>query len=490
MDFGTLITFLGILSLSAMFSGTETAITAVSNTTVARLAEQGNASARRLQKLLHDRGRVIAALLVGNNVVNVVLAVFATVVFDGVIRNDGLLPPWAAPIAASVASVVFLLVFGEVLPKTIAVHFRNKWALGSVWFVLGLMLLTRPVTWLLIQFSNGVMRLMGQRPGQEDIFDVHEIHTVAHMGEQLGVIDAMEMQLIQRAAHLNDTRVREIMIPRTDIQGIEVSSSLEDIRQLFQKTPYSRLPVYKGDLDDIVGILNFKEFLRHEPSAGRSFDVMAFLHKPLFVSESMFIGDLLNQMRERRTHLAVALDEYGGTAGLITLEDVVEMLVGRIEDEYDIVSTPYQQIDETTWEVDGRVSDERLVQRLGLRLPPEALEGFDTAAGLALKAFGNIPSEGDVTTYHGLEITATRVRGHRVRRLQIRVMPPEEVAALAEQAEVAVPSTRRRTTRQIVAEEVAVEETERKSLDQPPTAGSEEAERIIGNKDSVETKQE
>lgn len=487
MDFGTLIIFLGILSLSAMFSGTETAITAVSNTTVARLAEQGNASARRLQKLLREKGRVIAALLVGNNVVNTVLAVFATVVFDGMIRGDGLLPPWAAPVVASVASVVFVLVLGEVLPKSIAVHFRNKWALGSVWFVLGLMLVTSPVTWLLIQMSNAVMRLMGRRPGEEDIFDVHEIHTVAHMGEQLGVIDAMEMQLIQRAAHLNDTRVREIMIPRTDIQGIEVHSSLDDIRQLFQKTPYSRLPVYKGDLDDIVGILNFKEFLRNEPGAERSFDVMAFLHKPLFVSEAMFIGDLLNQMRERRTHLAIALDEYGGTAGLITLEDVVEMLVGRIEDEYDIVSTPFQQIDETTWEVDGRVSDERLVRQLGLSLPSEALEGFDTAAGLALKAFGNIPSEGDVTTYHGLEITATRVRGHRVRRLQIRIMPLEEVA-LAEQAEAAVPSTRRRTTRQIVAEEVArEEETERKSLDQPPTAGNESAEK---HNDSVETKQE
>ncbi|MCB9933288.1 MAG: HlyC/CorC family transporter [Planctomycetes bacterium] len=473
MDFGNVIIFLGILFLSAVFSGTETAITAVSNVTVARLAEQGNRAAKLLQKLLRDKGRVIAALLVGNNVVNVVLAVFATVVFDGILKSNGLLPVWAAPIVASVASVVFLLVFGEVLPKSIAVHFRNKWALGSVWFVLGLMLVTKPVTWLLIQFSNGIMRLMGQRPGEEDIFDVHEIHTVAHLGEQMGVIDTMEKQLIQRAAHLNDTRVREIMIPRTDIQGIEVHAGIEEIRQLFQKTPYSRIPVYQGDLDDIVGILNFKEFLRHEPAAGRAFDVMAFLHKPLFVSESMFIGDLLNEMRSRRTHLAIALDEYGGTSGLLTLEDVVEMLVGRIEDEYDIVSTPFQQLDGNTWEVDGRVSDERLVRQLGLKLPPEALEGFDTAAGLALKAFGNIPSEGDVTTYHGLEIAATRVRGHRVRRLQVRIMPPDEIEALAEQPEPA-PSTRRRNTRQILADEI---EADRKSLDQSPAAsqaGSEE----------------
>jgi CBS domain containing-hemolysin-like protein len=155
----------------------------------------------------------------------------------------------------------------------------------------------------------------------------------------------------------------------------------------------------------------------------------------------MFIGDLLEEMRRQRTHMAIVLDEYGGTAGIITLEDVVEMLVGHIDDEYDVIESPFEQIDESTWEVDGRVTDERLVARLGLTLPPEALEGFDTVAGMALKAFGNIPSEGDTTTYHRMEITASRVSGHRVRRLRIRVMPADEVQPEAGQ------SARRKTSR-------------------------------------------
>ncbi|MBZ0137931.1 MAG: hemolysin family protein [Planctomycetes bacterium] len=439
--------FLGILSLSALFSGTETAITAVSHVTITGLANDGNNAAKLLLRMLKDKGRVIAALLVANNIVNVVLAVYATVVIDEGIRDVAWMPSWAAPIVASVSSVTFLLVFGEVMPKSIAVHFRNRWALASAWLLLGLMFVTRPLTWLLINFSNVIMRAMGARPGEEDIFDLHEIHTMAQIGEQAGVIDSMEKQLIQRAAHLNDTRVREIMVPRTDMRGLDIGTPLEEIRAVFQRTPFTRLPVYKEDLDDIVGILNFKEFLRLDPTRPRGFDLAQFLHKPLFVPESMFIGDLLSEMRRQRTHIAIVLDEYGGTAGITTLEDVVEMLVGRIEDEYDVISTPFEQIDERTWEVDGRVIDERLVTRLGLTLPPEALEGFDTVGGLALKAFGNIPAEGDTTTYHDLEITATRVKGHRVRRVRVRKLTPDELA----ESTVDGPrvSGRRRTTRQV-----------------------------------------
>jgi CBS domain containing-hemolysin-like protein len=241
---------------------------------------------------------------------------------------------------------------------------------------------------------------------------------------------------------LNDIRVREIMIPRTDIQGIEIHSPLPEIRAYFNKSGYSRIPVYKGDLDDIVGILNFKEFLRLDPARERGFDLTVFLHKALFVSHAMFIGDLLNEMRAKHSHMAIALDEYGGTAGIITLEDVIEMLVGRIEDEYDVIATPVSRIDDRTFEFDGRLTDERFAATLGIDLPPEALEGFDTVAGLALKAFGNIPSEGDVTTYYGMEITATEVKGHRVRRVKVRILSLEEVAESRP-----TPSTRRRTTR-------------------------------------------
>jgi putative hemolysin len=436
--------FLFILALSALFSGTETAITAVSDVSLEREAATSRRAAL-LRQMLKDRGRVIAALLVGNNVVNVVLAVFATVVFDGMLRNDGGMPDWAAPILASILSVSFLLVFGEVLPKTLAVTFRLRWAMFAAYPLAVLMLMLRPVTWLLTKLSNVALLVLGRKPGEDNIFDVREIHAMANISEQAGVIDTMEKQLIHSASQLNDTRVREIMVPRTDVQALSVDATRDQVRGLFKKTPFSRIPVYRGDMDDIIGILNFKEFMRHDPGSNSKFDMEAFLHKPLFVSSSMFIGDLLNEMRARRAHLAIALDEYGGTAGLITLEDVVEMLVGRIEDEYDLVDTPIEQLSEDTWEIDGRVTDEVISEALGLDLPPEVIAGFDTAAGLALKAFGNIPAEGDSTTYHGLEITASRMRGQRVRRVRVRKLRPDELEA--DEAEGSR-SARRKSVRQ------------------------------------------
>jgi putative hemolysin len=436
----SLVIFTALLALSAFFSGTETALTATSPVTLQKLCDEGNALAKLLRHMLDNKGRVIAALLIGNNIVNTVLAVFATLVFNAWARQSGLMPAAWAPVAASVSAVVFLLVFGEVLPKTVAVTYSARWALAAAWPTFLLVKATAPLTWLLHRLAHGVMILLGRRGG-EDIFDVREIHAMAAIGEEKGVIDQQEAELIQRASQLNDIRVREIMIPRTDISGIDVDMKLSQIREYLQRTQYSRIPVYRGDLDDIVGILHYKDFLRHAPQKDADFELVSFLHKPLFVPESMFIGDLLKQMQARRTHLAIVLDEYGGTSGLVTLEDVVEMLVGRIEDEYDEITVPFEQTAEGTFNVDGRATVDALAERLGFDAA-ELAEGFHTVAGLALTAFGNVPAEGDKTTYHGMEITALRVKGNRVRRVCVRKLTPQELEQAA-----AAPSQRRQTSR-------------------------------------------
>jgi putative hemolysin len=438
MDFVTVLIFLGILALNAFFCAAETALTAVSESKLQTLAGRGSRRAKMLLKLLHKRSSVVAGLLVGQNVVGAALAVYSTLVINATINIPY---PWLKALIAALVSIGLLLVFGEVIPKSLAVHAPTRLAMAFAWPVYVVSLLFRPVTAVLSAISGAMLKMVGGSRAEATL-TVEEIQAIARMGHAAGAIDEFEGKVIAKAAMLNDIRVREIMIPRTDIQGIEVSSTLPEVRAFFQKSGYSRIPVYKGDLDDIVGILNFKEFLRFDPARERGFDVLNFLHKPLFVSHAMFIGDLLNEMRKKRSHMAVVLDEYGGTAGLITLEDVIEMLVGRIEDEYDVIVAPVNRIDERTFEFDGRVTDERLVAALGIELPPEALEGFDTVAGLALKAFGNIPSEGDTTAYYGLEITATEVKGHRVRRVKIRIMGPEELAAPQ-----AAGSTRRRTAR-------------------------------------------
>lgn len=447
MELSSLAIFTALLALSAFFSGTETALTAISQVTLQKLCDSGNPHARRLRRMLQNKGRVIATLLIGNNVVNTALAVFATLVFEAWARTSGFLPPAWSPVAASASSVVFLLVFGEVLPKSIAVTYSTRWALVAVWPAWLLMSLFSPLTWLLSRMSDGVMLVLGRKPGSEDIFDVREIHAMASMGEQQGVIDEQEAELIQRASQLNDTRVREIMIPRTDITAIDVNMSLSEIRDFLQRANFSRIPVHRGELDDIVGVLHYKDFLRHAPQKDEDFDVASFLHKPLFVPESMFIGHLLKQMQARHAHMAIVLDEYGGTSGLITLEDVVEMLVGRIDDEYDEISTPIEQVDESTVEVDARATDDTLFEKLNIRLDPALTEGFHTVGGLALTAFGNIPAEGDITTYHGMEITALRVKGNRVRRVRVRKLTTSE----RQEEEAAGRDSVRRATSRLVA---------------------------------------
>jgi putative hemolysin len=375
--------------------------------------------------------------------VGAVLAVYSTVVINAAL-GGGSLEAWQRAVIAALISIGLLLVFGEVIPKSLAVSSPTSFAMAFAWPVLLITALFRPITGVLAVMSNAILRVFGGKSADsESTLTVEEIQVIARMGHAAGAIDEFEGKIVAKAAMLNDIRVREIMIPRTDIQALEIGVRLDEIRAHFQNTPFTRIPVYKDNLDDVIGTLNFKEFFRHDPGAGRGFEILNYLHRPLFVSAAMFIGDLLEEMRRQRTHMAIVLDEYGGTAGLITLEDVVEMLVGRIDDEYDVIETPFERVDDTTWEVDGRVTDERLVAQLGLILPPEAVEGFDTAAGLALKAFGNIPSEGDRTTYHGMEITASRVQGHRVRRVRIRVLSPQEQERAAEAAQ----SGRRKTAR-------------------------------------------
>ncbi len=442
MSFGEFLIFVVILFLHATFCAAETALTGVPAARVQALADKGVRRAAVLMKLVQRRANVVAALLVGQNIVGAALAVYSTLVINSLASES--IPPLLRAGIAVLLSIGLLLVFGEVIPKSLAVTSPTRFSLALAWPVLGVTLIFKPVTSVLTVLSNALLRILGGKENtSEPTLTVEEIQAIARMGHAAGTIDEIEGKVVSQAAMLNDTRVREIMVPRTDIHALEAGVTLAEIRSFFRESAYTRIPIYRRDLDDVIGILHFKEFFRFDPGRDRAFEIINYLHKPLFVPGTMFIGNLLEEMRVRRTHMAIVLDEYGGTAGLITMEDVIEMLIGRIDDEYDPVETPVRQVGEATWEVDGRVTDEQLVSQLGLQLSPEVVQGFDTVAGLALKAFGNIPAQDDVTTYHGMEITASRVTGQRVRRARIRVLPPHE----AEQAEEAAVSARRKTSR-------------------------------------------
>jgi len=417
---GDVLAFILLLLCSAFFSGTESALTALSDVTLQRLVDDGHRRARLLKSMLSDRRRVIAALLVGNTIVNTLLAIFASVLFDQQLAGSDLLPRWAAPIVASVSAIGVLLVFGEVIPKAIAVTFPSNWSMFAAWPCFAVVKLLSPLTLVLGAMTRGLTWILGGgRHAAETQVSVDELQTMAKMGEEMGVIDSMEMAIVQKASVLNETRVRDIMVPRTDIHAIPAKTTLADLRSTFKRDLFSRTPVFLHDLDDILGVLNYKEILRLSPADEAKFNLQDYLHPALFVPETMSVGVLLEKMRERRAHLAIVIDEYGGTSGLVTFEDIVEVLVGRVEDEYDVQARLIERRANGVWEVDGRLGIEELQETIGQDLTEEASEGASTAAGLALKAFGKIPSEGEEATYHSLRFKATRVRDQRVRRLEI-----------------------------------------------------------------------
>ncbi|MCC6575074.1 MAG: HlyC/CorC family transporter [Planctomycetes bacterium] len=410
--------FLLLLGGSAFCSASETALTAVSDVAVHLLAEKGSRLALLIKKLVADRRRVIAALLVGNNIVNAVLAIYATRVFDQGLAQSGIMSPELAAVAAGATSIVSLLVFGEILPKSVAVSFSLRVAMWVAYPVWLMVLALTPVIVVLNAISGAVLRLLGH-DGKVGNLTLDEIRMLARIGKQQGVIDQIEGKIVERASEINDIRVREIMVPRTDIHAVKATSTIAELREIFRRDLFSRMPVYLGDIDDFIGVLHFKEILRLTPAEEAKFKLQDYLHPTLFVPGAMFCGDLLEKMREKRSHLAIVLDEYGGTAGLVTLEDIIEELVGRIEDEYDVSAALVKRRPDGDLEVDGRLGIEEFETALGLKLAEEAHLGAETVAGLALKAFGKIPAEGDRCSYHGLELTALRVRDLRVRRVLV-----------------------------------------------------------------------
>jgi putative hemolysin len=412
--------FLALLFLNAFFCAAESALTAASLPGLEAEADRGSKRARDLLKLLQDRPRVVAALLIGQNLVGAALAVYSTIVID---QNLGAnLPEWLAALLAVLISLSLTLLFGEVIPKSLAISFANRFALTFALPVAVTTWLFAPLTFALKKLSGVLLGLLGAR-GAPPTLTVEEIQAIARMGRSIGVIDEIEGRIIQRASELNEKRVRELMTPRVDIKAIPARSSLPEVQRRFTSAMFSRMPVYLDDLDDILGVLNFKEFLRLTPTQTASFRLEDYLHPALFVPEAQPAGDVVERMRNHGTHMAIVIDEYGGTSGLVTLSDIVKALLGHVGDEYDVVTQTVVE-SEQGLVVDGRVHVDELAQRLGVKLAPALTEGVDTAAGLAIKLFGTLPAEGDEITAEGLTVKVLAVDQRRVKRVMFRKAAP------------------------------------------------------------------
>ena len=322
----SIIAIIVLVFFSAYFSATETAFTSLNRIRMKNMANDGNQKAREVMELSENYDNLLSTILVGNNIVNIALSSISTVLFISIY------PRYGATLATVFATVV-VLIFGEISPKSLAKENPEKFAMISAPFIKFLSVLLKPINWLFAQWKKLLAKLFNAneaRPITED-----ELLTMVEEAETEGGIDEGQSELIQNAIEFNDLEAWDVLTPRVDIIAIEADTQEEEIGRLFLETGFSRLPVYDGDLDNIVGVLNQKDF--HNYIKGGRASVSKYIKPVIFVAGSMRIAQLLKKLQTVKTHIAIIVDEYGGTYGLVTMEDILEELVGEIYDEHDAV---------------------------------------------------------------------------------------------------------------------------------------------------------
>ncbi|HEU4438292.1 MAG TPA: hemolysin family protein [Methylomirabilota bacterium] len=405
---------LGILLLfSAILSGAEAAYFSLGRTRLKELAEQGEPRGP-LTPLLEQPHELLVTLLVGITVVNIGASALAAAIAEELFGSHGL--------AIAIAAMVFLLtVFGEILPMTLAVEYP---LLFASW-------MSRPVVWLstalkpirvgLGAFTAVTIRLVGseRRRGQPEISE-EELRTLVDVGAREGVVERSEREMIHKVFELEDTLVREVMVPRPDMFCLDVTTEPARLLPLLREQLHSRVPVFEETVDQIVGVLYTKDLLPYLAGLPEDFSLRPHLHPPYFVPESKRADALLREFQAKKLHLAVVVDEYGGTAGLVTLEDLLEELVGEIRDEYDEDERLIQRVAPRSFRVSGRLAIDELNIATGLQIPDDA---FDTVGGWVLDLFGRVPHKGEKTETDGVRVAVEKVE--RTRVLEVLVTLPD-----------------------------------------------------------------
>jgi CBS domain containing-hemolysin-like protein len=409
---------LGVLLLcSAILSGAEAAYFSLGRTRLKELAEQQGEAPGPLTPLLEQPHELLVTLLVGITVVNIGASALAAAIAERLFGAHGL--------AIAIAAMVFLLtVFGEVLPMTLAVEYPLRFA---SW-------VSRPVTWLsmalkpirvgLGAFTAITIRLVGseRRRGQPEISE-EELRTLVDVGAREGVVERSEREMIHKVFELEDTLVREVMVPRPDMFCLDVTTEPARLLPLLREQLHSRVPVFEETVDQIVGVLYTKDLLPYLAGLPADWSLRQYLHPPYFVPGSKRADALLREFQAKKLHLAVVVDEYGGTAGLVTLEDLLEELVGEIRDEYDEEERLIQRVAPRSFRVSGRLAIDELNIATGLQIPDDA---FDTVGGWVLDLFGRVPHKGEKTEAAGVRVAVEKVE--RTRVLEVLVTLPDAVS--------------------------------------------------------------
>ncbi len=416
------IAILLLIVLSALFSGMETALVSLSDVKLRARVEDGEELPHLLRRWIEVPNQVLAALLIGNNLVNITASALATHLTETLLRET----PWSGwgiPIAVGVMTLL-ILVLGEVAPKTFAKHNPERYAkllpaLEPFWVVF------YPATIVLVNLTRHVVEGMGGDLNRDTSAVTEEdIEQMVRIGKIAGSLDANASELLEGVLELDEKVAREIMVPRTDVHAVELGTPIEEVLEQVTRGGYSRYPVYRDSIDDVVGVVYAKDLmeaiLKEGPEGIELHDVM---REPMILPENMSVPDLLVAMKGARVHMCVIASEYGGVAGLVSLEDIVEEVFGDIYDEHDREQEPVRAVGDDTWLVEGVVTLSDLEDELGVPLEDEE-EDYETVTGLLMKVAGRLPEPGYIHLHDGVRFEVLRSNPTRILEVAVRRMPP------------------------------------------------------------------
>jgi putative hemolysin len=427
--------------LEGFFVAAEIALVSIRRSRVEQLVEEGSSGARRVRRLLDDPGRFLAVSQLGLTVIGFFASAFAavniTTQLTTVLERAGLDHGTADGISLIIVTVIlalFTIIFAELVPKTLALSSPERFALVLSVPVDFLARVLGPVIALLTGTTRWITRAFGASVTNEANITAEELRLIVERGGEQGVLEAEEEQMINAVIELGDRRLHEVMIPRIAITALPATSTLDEAIDKVVDEGHSRVPVFEESIDEVLGILYAKDLLPFlKQNGGRRPELRELLRTPVFVPESMTIDDLLHEFQRRKVHIAIVLDEYGGTAGLVTIEDLLEEVVGEIQDEYDTEEPMIVRLSDDEARVDGRADVDDLAELFDTELGLEDDDEYDTVGGLIYHRIGGVPSPGDVIEVDGLSLTVESTDGRRVGKVLVARRPKENGEARPEE---------------------------------------------------------
>ena len=398
-----LLILLILILLNAYFAASEIAFISLNDTKIEKQAKEGNKKAKQIEKMLKNPSKFLATIQIGITLAGFLSSAFASDTFANILAPtlNNIFPIISIEVFKKISIILitiilsfFTLVFGELVPKRLAMKYYEKIAYSTIGVIRVIAIITAPFVKILTIVTNFISKIFGISESEEEIVTEEEIKMMIDEGEEKGTIEEDEKEMIHNIFEFNDITVSEVMTHRIDVYAVDINSNIEDILKELGEYKYSRIPVYEEEIDDIKGILFIKDLIKYVNSK-KSIKIKNIMREAYFVSENKPINELFKDLQKNKKQMAIVIDEYGGTAGVVTMEDLLEEIVGNIFDEYDEIEKEYEKVDDNTFLLSGSISINELKKILRIDIP----EGdYDTLSGYLLEKLGRVPEDNEKPT--------------------------------------------------------------------------------------------